>query len=287
MEAQDLEAENLEGRANGACSACHRRKLRCDRNLDGCSTCKKIDIPCLYTPHDSISSSTASTRNARRKPRGPYNKGKTPREKELEHVVEMLKEKCSELEAQVKLHSSQHTSPSNSHEAGIRFSYSRSSSLNLTEVSPQQHAMLHSKPASPANTKITGAGNIHPSPAKILELWWIYVTQVDTITKIVHCPTVATKVLVAKHSTSSLDSSTEAFMFSIYLAALNVLDPEEVSSRFGIAKDQLTSTYQGAINKLILEAHSLNSTNLEMLQATVIHMVSREHAFHAFTFFTL
>lgn len=274
MDTEETEAYESDGKANTACSACRRRKLRCDRNTDGCSTCRKSDIPCIYTPHIGKTDGTSSTRDARRKPRGPYNKGKTPREKELEHVVELLTEKCNVLEATSCNHSSHQTSPGSSHGAGTRLSYNQSSPPTVMRISPQQHAVSSSKSSSPANTISTSTGCLHPSPVQILELWLIYTTQVDIMTKIIHCPSVSSMILVAKDNTGALNPSREAFMLSIYLAALNVLEPAEVVSRFGTAKEKLTSLYQNTITNLISAAYNSSSVNLEMLQATVIHMVS-------------
>lgn len=142
MNVEDVEALEADGIASSVCSAFQRRKLKCDDNVNGCSTCRKSDIPCFYTPYNSTLNSTGSTLEARRKPHGPHNKGITPREKEVEHVIELLKEKCNELEAQVRVFSSQHTSPGDSHGATAKLSYSRCSLQNLTEISPQEYAML-------------------------------------------------------------------------------------------------------------------------------------------------
>lgn len=67
---------------------------------------------------------------------------------------------------------------------------------------------------------------------------------------------------MAQVNADTLEPSTEAFLFSVCLAVLNVLDPGEVSSRFDAVKDQLTSTYQSSITKLVLAAHTSNLANI-------------------------
>lgn len=81
-------------------------------------------------------------------------------------------------------------------------------------------------------------------------------------------------LLHAKDHTDTLEPATEALMISIYLAAINTLEAHEVLSRFGAGKDTLISTYQSALDSLLLVADSSNSISLEIMQATVIYLVS-------------
>lgn len=115
---------------------------------------------------------------------------------------------------------------------------------------------------------------LHPSPSQILELWLVYTSSVDIFTKIVHRPTVTKMLRIAKDHTDSLDPATEVLMVSIYLAAINILEEHEVLSRFGAGKDSLISSYQSALDSFLHAADSSKSMSLEILQATVIYLVS-------------
>ena len=88
----DLSSAFLNGQTKpptGACNACRRRKLKCDKKFEGCANCAKGQIPCIYA--------SSSPEQVKRK-RGPYQKNKSQREKELEHTVRDMAFKYAELE---------------------------------------------------------------------------------------------------------------------------------------------------------------------------------------------
>jgi Fungal Zn(2)-Cys(6) binuclear cluster domain len=80
------------GKSNASCTSCHRRKLKCDREVQGCHSCNKAELPCLYP----------SPSDATKRKRGPYQKDKTKRERELEHAVKVMESKCEQLADQVQ-----------------------------------------------------------------------------------------------------------------------------------------------------------------------------------------
>ena len=254
----DLTAENI--KASCACSACHRRKLKCDRNLNGCSTCKNSDIPCVYTTSSDKGSGNASTRAGRREPRGSYNKGKTPRERELEHMVQLLTKRCANLEGNVTKLSLDTTTAMVDPEQGP--------SSPLTCSPPDQRQSSHAISTSPRS--LTRSQDVHPPPFEILELWIIYITSVDIITKVIHTPSVAETVRLVRHCPSASNPSTEALMFSIYIAAINTLDPQETISRFGADKEVLMTRYQLPLYQLLNTADVSGIASLEMLQAAIV-----------------
>jgi Fungal Zn(2)-Cys(6) binuclear cluster domain len=75
-----------------SCTSCRRRKLRCDREPQGCRNCSKAELPCLYPPPEETT----------KRKRGPYQKDKTQRERELEHAVKAMEVKCEQLAGQVQ-----------------------------------------------------------------------------------------------------------------------------------------------------------------------------------------
>lgn len=84
-----------------SCTSCRRRKLRCDREPQGCRNCCKAELPCLYPPAEET---------AKRK-RGPYQKYKTQRERELGHAVKAMEVKCEQLAGQVQNQSDSQANP--------------------------------------------------------------------------------------------------------------------------------------------------------------------------------
>ena len=73
-----------------ACRSCNRRKIKCDRLSTGCSACSKAEVMCKYLQN--------SQEVTRRKPRGPYKRRTTHRERELEGLVKAMGEGRTGLE---------------------------------------------------------------------------------------------------------------------------------------------------------------------------------------------
>lgn len=78
--------QNSINKPGTACLGCRRRKLKCDREPEGCHNCSKSSLQCVYPQIDQS--------GVKRK-RGPYKKDKTPRERHLEDLVKYLKPETS------------------------------------------------------------------------------------------------------------------------------------------------------------------------------------------------
>lgn len=239
-------------KAERACSACHRRKLKCDRELPprGCGTCQKSNIPCIYTDQGIKNIVHSTTRAGRRKPRGPYNRGQTPREKELESQLVNLSEKYADLEAQMQ-------------QAVLE--------PDIAKVGPlatQFHTIRSSQVESSSSI-----GVVHPDSAQILELWLQYVFAIDPLYKIIHCPTIALVISTAKDDPVSQSLEVQSLMLSIYIAALNSLDRSESNS--SINRDKLVLTYRTALDDYLQDTVAQpNSVTLITLQAALIYLVN-------------
>ena len=96
-----------QARLRSACFPCHRRKVRCVRSGESCASCLRSNIACrFFRSLGSVVGSTQHYEQSKRKRRGPYKKGKTPREKELEDVVANLTAQCQDLQQQLEARAS-------------------------------------------------------------------------------------------------------------------------------------------------------------------------------------
>ena len=74
---------------------------------------------------------------------------------------------------------------------------------------------------------------LHPTSTQILQIWIIFQSTIDPLTKLVHVPTMAEKIFIFKDDTSSAQASFEFLMFTIYLSVVNALSPERVLVMLG------------------------------------------------------
>jgi hypothetical protein len=73
---------------------------------------------------------------------------------------------------------------------------------------------------------------LHPLPAQIPFYWQTYLENVHPLTMLIHAPTMNKTIKEVRSNLDSLSPSTEALMFSIYLATIISMSAEEVSSVF-------------------------------------------------------
>lgn len=268
-----------------SCSACYRRKTKCDRILSGCSSCKNSQIPCLYTPPKKEGANNPDARATRHKRRGPYKKEQSIREKELEHLNELLQAKCDGLERQVEDLKARKpaSSPKDRNSERREFQDSgdartESDAVQTTQAVGGVSIWPRIRPRSiyhPVMAEMTGLENgSHPRPLQIFELWDLFRSNIDPLIKVFHMPTMNEKVMRLKDSLSSLDSDTERLMFTIYHSALSSMTSEDVFAQFGATKGRLLALYQGLLDRTFLAITGEENPGFTTLQALVTHIVS-------------
>ncbi|KAH7082964.1 hypothetical protein BKA63DRAFT_140631 [Paraphoma chrysanthemicola] len=112
----------------------------------------------------------------------------------------------------------------------------------------------------------------HPPSEKMRQLWEIFVENVDPLTKVVHVPTLRPVVHKAFHDTQVISRSLEALLFSIYGAAIMSLKDAECQDRFLESRRSLLSRYTSAARKALSRARFMETTNLMVLQALLLHL---------------
>jgi hypothetical protein len=141
-------------------------------------------------------------------------------------------------------------------------------SSNITSPQPGRHGFVFGLDAGPVNLQY-----LHPSSGQILEYWHIYATNVDPVTKIIHAPSFAGRLMAVKDNLQLLDSGMEVLMFSIYFAAVTSTCAVEIQLRFSETKETLLQRFKLAMEKGLAKANFMSSRNIMTLQALVIYLV--------------
>ncbi|KAF7189951.1 Bikaverin cluster transcription factor bik5 [Pseudocercospora fuligena] len=274
--------QNTVNKPGTSCLGCRRRKLKCSRESEGCLNCTKSDLPCVYpTPEVGV-----------KRKRGPYKKDKPPRQRHLEDLVKYLEPKSN---AQDGARNGDSASPgqgsSSSHSGYGRPSLSaearplaqtansedlvKDALIALTKSSVSDHDNKYDDGAWPQNYNTSGpqsaVGTRHPPVRRIFEYWHLFVTRVDPMTKLIHCPTFARKLFSAIDNFSNVSSSTEALMFAVYYAALSTCTAREARRRFGEGQDVLMHRYGRSVEAALGENYDI--PQLEALQALVLYII--------------
>lgn len=127
----------------------------------------------------------------------------------------------------------------------------------------------------------------HPPIDHIHELWQIFVDNVDPLTKVVHVPTLQSQVKRAAADLGILPKGFEALLFAIYSMAILSLRNEECQKTFGEPRKILLSRYISATKAALSQAKFMGTTNIIVLQALVLHILSVRDVYDPRTLWTL
>jgi hypothetical protein len=127
----------------------------------------------------------------------------------------------------------------------------------------------------------------HPQPEAILELWQIFIDNVDPLTKIVHVPTLQSGIERAANNIDDIPRKFEPLIFAIYSAAVMSLTEDECKQRFGNDRKILLSRYISGTSAALTRANFMGSTSLVVLQAFVIHLISVRDMYQSRVVWTL
>ncbi|KAI4960383.1 hypothetical protein J4E86_002005 [Alternaria arbusti] len=127
----------------------------------------------------------------------------------------------------------------------------------------------------------------HPPLERLIQLWEIFVSNVDPLTKVVHVPSLRPMIEKAAKSLGLIPRPLEALMFAIYGSAIMSLSQEECEQRFAKSRDQLLSQYISGTEAALSRARVMETSNLVVLQALVIHLITIREIYAPRTTWTL
>lgn len=121
--------------------------------------------------------------------------------------------------------------------------------------------------------------DLHPSTVHIFRLWQRFLDSVDPLIKIFHTPTVQQQVLDATAALDEVPKGVEALMFGIYSMAIASFAERDCLSIFGETKATLLKRYQSGARLALQRAGLLRSSDLTILQAFVLYLVTSNPSF--------
>ncbi|KAG5986070.1 hypothetical protein E4U54_005637 [Claviceps lovelessii] len=88
-----------------------------------------------------------------------------------------------------------------------------------------------------------------------------------------HVPSVDSIMCDARTDCDKLNPGNKALVFTIYLAAITSLEPNDVHIKFGANKDELLAQYRFAAEQALAKANFLDSSDLVVLRAFTLFLV--------------
>lgn len=124
------------------------------------------------------------------------------------------------------------------------------------------------------NQSKTDTQSYHPPRWHAVQLWQVFVNNVDPITKILHIPTTQTTVFAAINNPDNLEQDLNALLFSIYFAATTSLTSAAAANLLGQDKVVSLNRYKQGLEQSLAGAEILDKPSMKSLQALTIYLVS-------------
>ena len=115
--------------------------------------------------------------------------------------------------------------------------------------------------------------SLHPPKEHIAKYWDIYKKNVDPLVKIIHVPTMTSKILDAAQHLDDIPKGMEALLFAVYYSATTSLWAEECRTTLGESKEDLLARYRFGVEQGLARADFLQTDEIIVLQAFVIFLI--------------
>ena len=115
----------------------------------------------------------------------------------------------------------------------------------------------------------------HPPAVQILNLWQVFIDNVNPIVKIIHVPTSQQQIIKASNTLNTTSYAMQALMFGIYSMAVKSLENSDCLTAYHEDKQTMLSRYQFGAQQALWNAGFLRSSDITTLQALVIYLVGR------------
>lgn len=148
-------------------------------------------------------------------------------------------------------------------------------------IDPVSHAFLG--PMSPMQSLL----DWHPTYDLAMKLWKQYVQNVDPVVKLCHLPTTFEKLQRAAANPNDMSKATECLLFAIYHFAIVSTPTYELEGKFGRNWAMLQKTYHDATRQALVNCHFLRTTEMPVLQAYMLLLLSVRTKYDPHTFWIL
>lgn len=116
--------------------------------------------------------------------------------------------------------------------------------------------------------------SLHPDAMEIFKMWQLFLDNVHPIIKLFHAPTVQQQILKAASDLGTASPAMHALLFGIYSIAIVSVDDLKCTTTFGASKTTLVRRYQTGNVYALQRAGFLRSSELTVLQALLLYLVS-------------
>ncbi|CAG7924024.1 unnamed protein product [Penicillium olsonii] len=291
----DFSAPTMSGITRGhSCTLCQRRKVRCDKQKP-CGNCVKAKAECTVIPQR-----LGTKRNTPRPVNDLAKRLKKYEELMSRHGIDFSSNlddahdpddpETSIAGNPPSIQSASSRFPSRTHDQRNSkwFAYYNEyqttnqmfhSGSNEESDRPTVHrafdAMFDETIGFPFITgnSPTSTGLSLPSSIQSIQLWQIYINNINPLLGISHIPTLQSRFIEASTDLSQAPEPLRALMFGIYFTAVNSMTEDEVQAKFGETKSAFMAMTREGTERTLLSASFMKSNDIMVLQAYVLYLI--------------
>jgi len=286
-----------------SCQTCARRKVKCDKATPICSSCRKGKAVCFYQAppprrRKKIFNDDVEERLARYElilhQHGllPQNDNTSPSLEETLHEPISLRFNEPETSRTGKLLGGQ----GGSRYINSNLLYNLGDDEVQRMFDNEEEAQVGIGVAGDfASDPLTGAfmgskqGLLHYHPAHVeaIMLWKTHIENVEPICKILHIPSTFKMVEMASQQPAMTSKADECLLFAIYHFAVVSMTGDDCAKDFGEARAILVQRYHFATRQALINASFLKTTDMVVLQALVLFLLSCRYFYDPHTYWIL
>lgn len=259
------------------CQICSRRKVKCDKTIPECLRCSKSKTKCIYQ--------APPPRQLRKR-------------KHIEDVYErlaryekILKENGllpeDDINSDFPAGKTEGVEEETGNEKPGKLLSSNGKSrylngslwLDVGEIDiSEDEDDIGSLTEDPVSGTLLGLSrnllHCHPTHEDALKLWKAHVQNVEPLIKVLHIPTTGSMVETISQQPVMASKAQECLLFAIYHFAVFSMSEEDCGSVFGRSRTELLKTYQYALRQALINASWLKTTEIPVIQAYVLFLIS-------------
>jgi hypothetical protein len=130
-------------------------------------------------------------------------------------------------------------------------------------------ALSQSTPGSSAASR-----ELHPEKWQAIQLWNVFVQNVDIMSKVLHIPSAQITIFTALNDLEQAPPDVSCLLFAVYFCATTSLTPDEVFNILGQRKTAAQDHFRTGLEMALIAANILDAPSLTALQALAMFLVS-------------
>ncbi|KAJ6443395.1 DNA mismatch repair protein Msh2 [Purpureocillium lavendulum] len=298
------------------CQACVRKKIKCDRHVRGCWSCRRSNLQCIYKAppprrrrraqslsrdgHDrSVPDGRAHRAPADSIASTPSAHGATTPALHTQSSAPALAVESAKpgklLTGDGKTRYVDNVLLLDDGEGDLcDLSDSNGDDAYSDDFGPDEGTptvLLGLLAAHTVSGAVLGAtqslAEQHPSHPEAMRLWDIYTQNVEPLCKVLHTPTVVKMVEAVSEKPNEASKNDECLLFVIYYFAIFSMSDADCYQDFNASRNHLMSKYQMAFCQALVNASWLKTKALPVLQAYVLFLIAMRSQIDSDTFWIL